>query len=90
MRKLSEVEVDVPIQGDLPKVRRQVERICEALGVEYGNLVELRIEPGLANVIQFLRDADGKICADSAGRPATRMDAIPVDTYTFIGDERDF
>jgi hypothetical protein len=78
-----------PPEGTLPKVRRQVERICDSIGVDFADLAELRIEPGLVYAFVYSRDADGELVRDDVGQAVAVMSGFPVDTDTFLGDERD-
>lgn len=99
-RPRHEIEAEVPSRAEcvpdeasprsLPQIRRQLERICEALGVEYGDLKELHIRPGIAQVTRYDRDENGDLYRDEADNLAIRRDRLIVDTVTFIGDERDF
>jgi hypothetical protein len=73
-----------------PQIRRQVERICESLGVEFEALANLTIEPGVATVIFHLRNEAGEFYLNEFGKPAIDIRRIPIDTNTFLGDEKDF
>jgi len=92
MRRRHEIVRPIPPPQDqlkLPKVRRQVERICESIGVDFADLAELRIQPDLIVVITYAKDADGEYTFSDTGDPVTRFDSISVDTDTRLGDERD-
>jgi hypothetical protein len=73
-----------------PQIRRQVERICDSLGVEFDAVTELTIEPGIATVVFRLRNEDGEFYLNEFGKPALNIIRVPVDTVTFLGDEKDF
>lgn len=99
-RPRHEIEAQVPLRvpkktskpnepGSLPQIRRQIERICESLGVEYDDLAELHLYEGQAIAITFARDEAGELYRDEFGKLAQRQTRIPIDTVTFIGDERD-
>lgn len=90
----SDVEAQVPPRGtgrpgSLPQIRRQLERVCEATGLEYDDLVELQIRPGILNAILYARNENGERYREEDGTIAVQGVKIPVDTTTFLGDERD-
>lgn len=91
-----EIEAEIPRRGSgsdsqkqTPKVRRQMERICEALEIEYDDLVEFHLVDGRAAVILFDRNDDGELYRNEFGKVATIQFTAEVDTSTFVGDERD-
>lgn len=92
-----DVEAQIPPHQDRqragrssqPQIRRQVERICEAAGLEFEDLVELRIRHGVIDAIVYSRNEDGERYREENGVIAVQGHKISVDTSTFIGDERD-
>lgn len=96
-RPLHEIEAEVPAPAGLPpgrrsllpQIRRPLERICEALSVDYDDLIQVRIDREMASVILLNRDADGNHYRDEFGKLASRQEQYVVDTSTFVGDERD-
>lgn len=93
LRSKAEIEAQVPPMGtekaSLPQIRRQVERICESVDVDYDDIAELRISHDLIHVIEYLRNSEGEFYRDESGRLARTMRTLPVDTTTLLGDERD-
>jgi hypothetical protein len=87
-RDLPEGEVAEPL---LPQIRRPMERLCKKLGVEfaYEDLVEMHIFYGYVTLIYYLRNEAGELYRDEQGKVATALKRIDVDTFTFVGDEKD-
>lgn len=94
------VEVNIPMhdrdgeegQGpkDLrPRIRRHLERICKSLGIEYADLVELHISYNRILLVTYDRNEQGELYRDEFNKVATKNERIEVDTYTFVGDEKD-
>lgn len=75
--------------NSLPQIRRQVERICELLDIEFDDLDEMHIVPGQVTVTLYQRDARGELYRNDLDKIAIRQQRFPVDTSTFLGDERD-
>lgn len=73
----------------LPQIRRQVERICEALRIQYDDLYELHIKAGQVLAVVFLRNEEGEFYLDEFGKAAMNQLRFSVDTETWKGDERD-
>lgn len=73
----------------LPRIKRQVMRICEALGVPYDDLAVLRVEAGQVMVTLYDRDPAGALYTTADGQPARVTRMFEVDTDTFLGDELD-
>ena len=97
-RPKHEIEASVPSRGtpaqpgqpdSRPQIRRQLERICESLGLEYDDLLELHVVNESVNAILYDRTAEGELYRDEFNRVATRQVTIPVDLVSFLGDERD-
>jgi hypothetical protein len=86
------VEAQIPdtpeASSNLPKVRRQLERICESLGIDYDDLAELHVLNGRVVAVLFDRK-DGEFYRNEFGKLAMRQERFPVDLITFVGDERD-
>lgn len=85
---------DKPVGGEVgggepKKVRRQVERICESIGVNFDDLAVLRIEPDAIWAISYRKDENGALFQGLDGKPATEVRSFPVDMTTFVGDEGD-
>lgn len=78
-----------PPEGSRPQIRRQLERICEALSVSYDDLVELHISHNMVTVISYAKNDNGDYYRDEFNKVVTRPMRIPVDTFTFLGDEKD-
>lgn len=73
-----------------PTIRRQVERICEAIGVDADDVYEVRIQSDVVHVFRHGLTPEGDIHFDDSGNPSQVISSHRVDTQTFIGDERDF
>lgn len=73
-----------------PKIRRQLERICEAIGIDYVDVTEMHIVPESLSVTLYDRNESGQRYRNSLGTVVMRHEMLQVDTSTFIGDEKDF
>jgi hypothetical protein len=82
-------EGETPPGGLRPRIRRQLERICKALDVEYDDLVELHVSYNMVTAIYYDRNENGDLYRDEFNRVVTKPKRIPVDTFTFLGDEKD-
>lgn len=101
-RPRHEIEAQVPTRRERPagpggnsapgrpKIRRQLERICEALDLNYADLIELQVKNETVSAILYDRNEKGELYRDEFDKVATRGAIVPVDTTTFRGDERDF
>jgi hypothetical protein len=78
-----------PANSLLPQIRRPLERICNKLDIRYEDLAQMLIVYGQVNIIVYDRNEAGELYRDEFGRVATKSIRIPVNTYTFLGDERD-
>jgi hypothetical protein len=72
-----------------PRIRRQVMRICEEVGIEFDDVAELHLYPDHVLAVLYERSEDGEFYLNEFNKPAMRQQMIPVDTTTFVGDERD-
>ena len=93
-RPKHEIEAEVPHRGtpggsSRPQIRRQVERICELIGLEFDDLQELHIQASTVNAVLYHRNDEGELYRDEFDKLAIRRVQIPVDVSTFLGDERD-
>lgn len=75
--------------GSLPQIRRHIERICEKLGLRYEDICELHMSYGSILAVYYDRDEEGKLYRDDMNRVVTKQKRMPVDTFSFIGDEED-
>lgn len=95
-RPRHEIEAEVPMGGSrsgsqeqTPKVRRQMERICDSIGVAYDDLAEFHLIDGRITAVVYDRNSDGELWRNEFGRVVTKRFDVLVDTATFEGDERD-
>jgi aryl-alcohol dehydrogenase-like predicted oxidoreductase len=72
-----------------PQIRRQMERIAKKLGLTYEDIVEMHFSYNTVTVVMYDRNEAGELYRDEFNRVVTKQQRIAIDTFTFLGDERD-
>lgn len=77
------------VPSSQPQIRRQLERLCKRLDIEFDDVVELHISHNLVLAVMYDRDKDNQLYRDEFNKVATKQVRLSVDTFSFVGDEGD-